>query len=189
MIAYKDYSDEQLVELLTQSDARAFEEIYLRYWKELLFFASNKIDDFEDSENIVQDIFVSIWKRRTAFGITSTLKSYLLTSVKYRIIKHFERSRFQRIYSEQLGHENDLLDNSTQEYLDFEHLRERLEQLIVELPKKSELIFRLNKQDGKTHKEIALLLNMTEKAVNTQLVRIKKTLRSKLDSYLSSILL
>ncbi|WP_316814257.1 RNA polymerase sigma-70 factor [Pedobacter heparinus] len=189
MAAYSTYTDQELTPLLREGDAAAFESLYQRYWKKLLHFANQKTGDFMEAENIVQDVFVSLWNRRENLSINSGLENYLIVSVKYRVIKLFDRQRSQRLYQEQNMAAVDLLDDSTQQYLDFDELRHRLEELIGKLPEKSALIYRMNKEEGKSHKKIAAEMGMSEKAVNSQLVRTKKILREGLHSLLLLYLL
>ncbi|WP_257668123.1 RNA polymerase sigma-70 factor [Parapedobacter tibetensis] len=189
MADYGKYTDQELFPLLKAGDDLAFKALYLRYWKKLLYFAAQKTGDFADAENIVQDIFVSLWEKRETLRLTSTLDHYLFVSVKYRVIKLLDRKRSQRLHADRNAATHDILDDSTQQYLDFEELRHRLEELIGTLPEKSELIYRMNKEEGMSHKEIGSELGMSEKAVNARLVRIKKTLRTGLNSFLGGFLL
>ncbi len=188
MSDYSQLSDIQLTDLLKNGDNAAFKTIYQRYWKKLLYFANQKTGHFPDAENLVQDVFASLWQRHKTLTITATLENYLVVSVKYRVLKRLDKQRSERLYNENRL-SSDLLDNSTQEYLDFEELRHRLEKLVAELPAHARLIFKLNKEEGKSHKEIADQLGMTEKAVNAQLVRAKKKLRDGLNSFLMNFLL
>jgi RNA polymerase sigma-70 factor (family 1) len=182
-------SDTELVALLREGNDKSFAEIYKRYWKKCLHFATQKTGDFMEGENIVQDVFVSLWNRRSGFQITSNLSNYLIVSVKYRVLTLLDKQRSQRIYKEVELLNADILDDSTQNYLDFQELQHRLEELIGTLPEKSALIFRMNKEDGMSHREIATELGMSEKAINAQLVRTKKTLRTALNTFLHTLLL
>lgn len=188
MADYGTYTDQELLALLREENERAFAALYERYWKRLLHFAAQKTGDFAEAENIVQDIFVSLWDKRSTLHITTTLSGYLMVSVKYRVIKLLDRQRTMRIHAERNA-VHDILDDSTQQYLDFEELRHRLEELIAMLPEKSALIYRMNKEEGMSHKDIADELGMSEKAVNARLVRIKKTLRTGLNSFITGFLL
>lgn len=181
--------DHELVLLLRAGQHAAFEAIYNRYWKRILHLAIQKTSDIIESENIVQDIFVSLWKRRETLNISSSLNNYLVVSVKYRVIKWLDKQRVQRLYEGEKFSGYDLLDNSTQQYLEFQELREHLEKVLATLPEKSVVIYRMNKDDGMSHREIAVTLGMTEKAINSHLVRTKKVLRAHLGNFLTSFLL
>jgi RNA polymerase sigma factor (sigma-70 family) len=182
-------SDKELLELMSRDNRLAFNLLYYRYWNIVFSFALRKTTDVMDAENIVQDIFFSLWQRRFKLQITGDFQNYLVVAVKYQVIKLLNRQRSQQIFENQASSSLDMVDDSTQEYLAFEELYERLEATICSLPKRSQLIYRLNKEDGFSYKEIGDKLNLTEKAVGLHLVRIKKTLRSKLSGFLTAIFL
>lgn len=189
MKIYPDLTDSELIALLCDGDENAFAEIYNRYWKQVLYFAAQKTGDMTVAEDIVQDVFVSLWKRRTSLDIKSEFKNYLIVSIKYRVLKFLSRERIKRLAEESNSLTYDLLDDSTQQYLDFDELRSVLEEMICKLPEKSALIYRMNKEDGLSHREIAYEMGMSEKAVNSSLVRTKKVLRAGLHSFLFGFLL
>jgi len=189
MEALKDLTNLELIALLRTDNHHAFSELYERYWKKLLYFAAQRTSEFADAENIVQDIFVSLWEKRATLHLTSTLDNYLYVSVKYRIIKLLDSQRTRRLHAETRALSGDLLDDSTQEYLNFEELRQRLEEFIGTLPAQSRLIYLMRKEEGRSHQEIAEKLGLSEKAVNARLVRIKKQLRTGLDTFLTGFLL
>jgi len=185
--ALEKHSDSELLSLVGESNAAAFDILYKRYWKKVLSLAHQKTGDLMEAENIVQDVFVSLWKRKETIVIHGEFASYLFVSVKYRVLKVLAQRKAK--YAESLELAGDLLDDSTQEYLAFDELKARLEQLIGTLPEKSQLIYRLSRDDGKSYKEIANELNISEKAVDAHLVRAKRTLRTGLGSFLGNFLL
>ena len=178
MLSYHMLSDSELLDLMARGKEHAFNELFNRYWDKLLQTAIHKVDDVMEAENIVQDVFVSLWKRRKTLEIKGSFSHYLLVSVKYRVIKTLNRQRMHRLYREEGLAGADLLDDSTQQYLDFQELKQRLEELVGNLPEKARLIYCMNKDEGMSYREIAEELNMTEKAVDAHLVRARKILRS-----------
>jgi RNA polymerase sigma-70 factor (ECF subfamily) len=189
MSDYSSLADQELLQLMKQDKQPAFDELYNRYWKKVLAVAIHKINDIAESESIVQDIFFSLWKRRLDIQISTSFNNYLMASVKYRVIKVLDKQRRQRLYEEQSPSSTDLIDDSTQQYIEYEELRRRLEELVGLLPHTCQLIYRMNKEEGKSYKEIANELGVSEKSVDAHLVRAKKTIRSGLDTYLSSFFL
>lgn len=189
MEALKNFTNLELISLLRTDNHHAFSALYERFWKKLLYFAAQRTTSFADAENIVQDVFVSLWERRASLQLTSTLENYLYVSVKYRIIKLLDSQRVRRRHAETMAENGDLFDDSTQEYLNFEELRQRLEEFIGTLPEQSRLIYLMRNEENQSHHEIAEKLGLSEKAVNARLVRIKKQLRAGLDTFLTGFLL
>jgi RNA polymerase sigma factor (sigma-70 family) len=181
---HKELSDNELLLMLkNKSNNDAFITLYNRYWSMVLNFAYQKTNDLMIAEDITQDIFVSLWKRREELEITNNFKNYLMVSIKYRVIKVLDKKR-------KLNLEKDLsiipiLDNSTQEWLEFTELKKRLEALVIDLPEKYEIVYRLNKEKGFSHKQISKTLQISEQAVNSRLVRARKMLTLGLRNYMS----
>jgi len=184
---YKNFTDIELVATLKTGDKTAFAEIYNRYWDKLFSIAGHKLDQLEDAEEVVQNIFISLWNRRATLNITSTLNSYLAVSVKYRVIKVLEKQYHQRKYADSLGKQQGL-DDSTQEWLEFTELKAQLERLVRELPDKCQLVYRMSREDGFSQKEIAGKLDISEKTVEAHLGKALKTIRSGLNIFISTLL-
>ncbi|WP_333863125.1 RNA polymerase sigma-70 factor [Sphingobacterium sp.] len=178
-------SDEELILLIQQDDNLAFEALYDRYWKKLYYQAARKTNSLEDAQEIVQNIFASLWLRRHQLRIESNLASYLAVAVKYKVFKHLA----QQYKQEALRHEADWVDfdNSTEDWLQFEELRVRLDQLVSELPEKCQLIFKLSREEGLTYKQIAENLNISVKTVETQLSRALKKIRTGIQRFLITL--
>lgn len=182
-------SDAELLDLVRKGDRAAFDQLYYRYWKKLLHFAVQKTDDFMEAENLVQDVFVSLWQRRESIELRGSLAAYLTVSVKYRVINWLDRKRSVRLYGENDELLHDPIDLSTLQYLEHSQLKAQLELLVNELPQQAQLVFRLSQNEGLSHREIAEELDISEKAVNAHLVRSRKALRLRLGSFLHSWLL
>ncbi|MDR2272986.1 MAG: RNA polymerase sigma-70 factor [Sphingobacterium sp.] len=186
MIELKTYTDTDLTTLMAQGDHDAFTEIYKRYWKRLFHIASLRLNDPEEAEEVVQNIFVTLWDRREKLEITTSLNAYLAMSVKYRIIKVLDKHYNQQKYVESIT--KSILDDSTQQWLEFLDLKEILEKTVAELPEKCQLVFRMSRDRHMSQKEIARELDITEKTVEAHIGKAIKTLRKKLGRFLSLLL-
>ncbi|MFC7523788.1 RNA polymerase sigma-70 factor [Parapedobacter sp. GCM10030251] len=187
MNSYTERSDRDLIVLLKGDDELAFTELYNRYWKKLFIVAANRLTHLEDAEEIVQDLFATLWHRRHTLDLTSELAHYLTVSVKYRVIKLLDKYHNQRRYINAIL-SNDKVDNSTQEQLAFDELREELAAYVNQLPEKCRLVFRLSREDGYSQKQIAETLQISEKTVEAHLGKAFKTLRAKLASFMITLL-
>jgi len=181
---YTILNDKELIILLSSNDMQAFTEIYNRYWKKLFSIAANKIQDLDDAEEIVQDIFVALWKRRDKLSVINTLSPYLAVSVKYRVIKLLDKRNNQQKYANySKGHIN-VADHSTEQWLEFEELKDRLMEFVAELPEKCRLVYQLSREAGYSQKMIAGEMGISEKTVEAHLGKALKTLRARLSQFL-----
>jgi RNA polymerase sigma-70 factor (family 1) len=188
MDVFNNHTDSELLQLLKAGSDAAFTAIYNRYWNKLFAVAVGKIKDLDEAEELVQELFVSLWKRRQELEITSGLEVYLAVSVKYKVIKILGKRYKLRKYKDSLD-ELGIVDDSTQQWLAFEELRERLSKLVGELPGKCQLVYRLSREKGYSQKQIAKELNISEKTVEAHLGKALKTLRTGLNQFLLSFLL
>ncbi|MBE8721846.1 RNA polymerase sigma-70 factor [Sphingobacterium pedocola] len=187
MRSYSNHTDVELLSLLIQSDAVAFTEIYNRYWKKLFVLAANRMHNLEDAEEVVQDIFTSLWNRRDKVEITSELSSYLAVSVKYRVIRTLNRYYNMQKYVDAALTDH-AIDDSTQQYLAFDELRTELGKYVQQLPEKCKLVFQLSREEGYSQKQISEELGISEKTVEAHLGKAFKTLRSKLTNFMVTLL-
>lgn len=177
MASYTTYNDELLVQLLQSDDEKAFREIYERYWKRLLYVAGKKLKDIALAEELVQDVFLDIWKRRSSLIITGELQAYLSVAMKYKVIKAQARLQRAEDYKLFAAHNLSQSASSTEEYLDFEELKDRLQQLVADLPEKCRLAYKL-REEGLSQREIAQQMKISESTVESHIVKALKSLRS-----------
>jgi RNA polymerase sigma-70 factor (family 1) len=180
---YYSYGDVMLLQLLAKDDYDAFTEIYNRYWEKLLFVAGTKCRNLAAAEEIVQDIFTELWNRRQQLNITNTLEGYLAASVKYRVINF--QAKLKRALDYQAFASTSLTpyENTTEQQLNFNELKRRVEQLVSKLPDKCRITYQLSKEDGLSQKEIASRLGISEKGVEANLSRAMKSLRLQLKNF------
>lgn len=165
-------TDQQLIEQLPHKE-QAFTEIYNRYWDKLLYVASIKLKNITIAEEIVQDVFLDLWKRREHVAITGSLEAYLSVAVKYRIINtHAKIKREQDYLNNQL-----IVPRSTEPWLDEKELQKNYQKLVSQLPEKCRITYQLSREEGLSLKEIAGKMSVSQKAVEANLTRSLKLLR------------
>ena len=162
---------------LKQSDEAAFAQIYNGYWKPLFYLAATRLKSLSDAEEVVQDIFLDIWNRREELAIAS-LSSYLAVSVKYRVINLLAKKARQQRQEQALAKEVSLLDSSAEASINLSSLQRELEKQTARLPEKCRLVFRLSREEGYSHKEIAAQLRISEKTVESHLTKALRQLRA-----------
>lgn len=172
---YSLYDEKKLLILLSNDDDLAFSEIYNRYWKKLVAIAYNRIKDIQQTEDIVQDVFVGLWKNRHESTINS-LENYLATAVKYNVfnkIKNIEKAKkFQK--SNQLTL---VFDSQIEATLHYKKILETVATEIELLPEKCRLVFKYSRMNNLPVKEIASIMNISPKTVENQLNKAIKRLK------------
>lgn len=171
--------------MIQQGDTLAFDEMYEKYWAKLYAFAYNRLREKEACEEIIQDIFVSLWANRENLQITSSLSGYLFQAVKYQMLNFMKSTQVRNSYIDSFNHFRDaLFDDSTNEQMALNDLKMMLEKSIEELPDKCQEVFRLSRIHHLSIQEIALQLNISHKTVENHLTKALKHLRSSLGDFL-----
>lgn len=179
---FESCSDEMLLQFLLKDDMNAFEEIYHRYWPRLYSMGYKRLKMREAVEELVQDIFSSLWINRHT-TIVNTLSSYLLTSMKYKVINYVRHEMVKQNFVEEKTTWSSALDNSTEESVLLEDLQIALEREVNRLPVACQNVFRLSRQENLTMKQVARQLGLSEKTVENQLGKAYKVLRTNLKHF------
>jgi len=179
---FKANSDEGLVKFLKQQEFGAFEEIYLRYWKKLYSSAFKRVQSREVAEELVQDIFTSLWVNRETLAI-EILSAYLYTAIKYKVINYLEKELSRRAYSEFQIQSAIRVSNSTEEMVLLNELNMALEKEIQKLPPKRQQIFKMSREERLSIKEVASNLGISEKTAENQLGRAIKVIKMNLKHF------
>jgi len=186
MTGYSAYTDQELVALLKQGDEAAFTEIYNRYWSKMLAISYNHIKDKSAAQEIVQELFVSVWNRRGAVEIDN-LKNYLATAIKFLVFKQFERERRRRTIEDNINLQGNF--NEEEEKIEARFLQEYINGQVEQLPEKCRMVFNYSRVENMTIPEIAKKMGISEKTVEGHLTKGLKTLKVNLkDSGVLSII-
>lgn len=185
MPVYSKYADHILLDFLKEDDQLAYTEIFERYSKILVNHAYKMLGNQDEANDVVQEVFLSIWNKRNELAITGSLSSYLYKATKNRILNHIAHEKVVSRYADSISGfiENDyvLADSKLRE----EELEAIIAKEIALLPEKMREVFLLRKVEELSYDEIALQLNITDKTAKQQVYNSLKILREKLKSLMS----
>jgi RNA polymerase sigma-70 factor (ECF subfamily) len=177
---------------LKQGDREIFKELYKLYYSRLYYFSKEYVNDEHVAETIVNDCFLTLWKKRDSLHENSNLNAYLYTLCKNNCITYINRILSKEKITEYLSDEYifnklnyDALVNLDTSELSFHQLESRVELAINSLPPQCQKIFRLSRYDNLKNKEIADELNISVKAVEAQISKALKVLRVQLKDYVA----
>lgn len=173
-------TDQELTDLLLSGDEKAFNQIFKRYNALLYIHAFKKLDNREESKDVVQEVFATLWAKREHIIFKTNLAGYLYTAVRNKI---FDFVSHQQVASKYIVSLEDFLDHGTvvtDHLIREKQITELIDQEINLLPPRMRAVFILSRKHYKSHKEIAAELNITEETVKDQVKKALKILRSKL---------
>ena len=156
----------------------AFSVLYDRYWDRIFYIAAGKLNDHALAEDVVQDIFTDLWRRRDDLHIEGSTAAYLAVAVKYRVINMQARRQRAERYKKDMATPEATTGQDVEDLLRFKELYQRLAKHIVHLPEKAKIAFKLSRESGLSHKEIARVMHISEKAVEKNIARAIRSVRS-----------
>ena len=154
-----------------------FEKLYKRFQPSLINYAYYLTRSSEDSVELVNDVFLSVWNKRNQLKLDSNLKTYLYTAVKNRSINHIKKNKLVIVFDEQIDTLSDF--EADHSLLEKEQLI-IIQQIMNDLPSKCKQVFAMSRIDQLSNKEIASFLDISIKTVEAQITKALKIFRKKL---------
>lgn len=181
-----DYSDQELVQLIRQGQEDAFTELFRRYWQPLYIKADTILRNPAVSKDIVQEVFLSVWTRRTDLAIQS-VKGYLEQAIRFSVFRAIRDSKADLQMQTRLASATaDILEDDP---MLFKEQQELLEYLIGRLPADWREVFRLSRKDQLSYQEIADRLQVSERAVEYRIAKSLEFFRDHYPYLLASLLM
>ncbi|HEY0670037.1 MAG TPA: RNA polymerase sigma-70 factor [Sphingobacteriaceae bacterium] len=181
MLAHKLYSDSELLDCLKTGDQLAFAEIYERYWKVMYLHALKMSRNEDDSKDLVQELFASLWTKSTEISCNANLSGYLYVSLRNKIINLIQQKNIRRDYLSSLAEFAEETRNATFEQITEKEILTVVEKEIQNLPQKMRHIFELSRKQNLSHKQIATQLEISDKTVKKQIGYAIKIIKLRLD--------
>ncbi|UZR96631.1 RNA polymerase sigma-70 factor [Chondrinema litorale] len=167
------------VALLKAGDIKAFKQVYDTNWDRLFRISYKYLQNKQDAEEAVHDIFTTFWKYRNNLDVNQGIHGYLLKITQTTLLKIVRRKKIEYV---SYPHENIVSSNLTENEVIIRNLEEYSSSLIDELPEKRKLIFQMSRNEGMSYDEIAKQLNISKKTVENQMSAALKFLRKKLSA-------
>ncbi|MGX5820600.1 RNA polymerase sigma factor [Chitinophaga lutea] len=177
----KNYADHQLIALLQQDSEPAFREIYDRHWKSLYETAWRKTSA-EDAGDLVQEIFLYLWKNRAQIQIQAQLNTYLHAALRHKIIDFYRLESARGVYHAQLFPAGSFPAND----YEVKELNAVIQAAIRKMPERMRQIFVLNRDGGLPSAEIARQLSLSDQTVRNQISTAIRRVRTAVERYLSA---
>ncbi|OEK07268.1 hypothetical protein BFP71_05075 [Roseivirga misakiensis] len=179
----------ELQQELSQGSEKAFENVFLKYFKVLTVFAKKFVGDLQIAEDLVQEVLVKLYENRKTAQFHTSLKAFLFQSVRNKCIDHLRSVKSKSEHHEQIKQANfdDQFDfNDTMIETELE---ERIHNAIQQLPTQCQQVFKMSRLEGKRNQEIADILKISKRTVETQISNALKRLRIDVFEYLKALII
>ena len=170
----------ELVKAIKTSDNHAFKEFCRIYYEPLYRFLWRKTRDEQTSLDLVQELFLNIWKHRKNLDESRSVKPYLYRSANNLAINHLKKKAVRQSYF--VATPSAGLQSRPDGKREFQ---EYLDDVLQDLPEDQRIVFILNKFEGFKYAEIAETLQISIKTVESRMSKALKHLREKLRHLLS----
>lgn len=180
--------EKELIIRLIEGDAEAFEKIYYTYAERVYYFAYRYLQNEEDTEEIVQDVFTRIWENRDKIDPELSFSGYILTTTKNTIFNINRKKVNHQAYCTYLINYLQQSRHHVEDQIIYNDLMELLEKTIADLPPKRQEIFRLSRFQGMPYKEISRKLSISEKTIETHMRLALRDIKRVLQPVLEKII-
>lgn len=171
-------SDIDLVERIRKGSIDAFDILFMKYNQRLYHFSLGYLKSGEDAEDMIQEVFIQLWKNRDKLDPQYSFNSYIFTITKNKILNIIRKRVYEKKYLDTVSAKQVLPDFTTDNQVDFKELLEISQEAIDTLPPKRKQIFKMSRDEGMTYEKIAIHLKISKKTVENQMGMTLKTLRT-----------
>ena len=173
---------------LPESDAAArFDALTRAHYAGLCNFAFRFVGSRDIAEDIVQDVLVGVWRRHQYFDYSDPLP-YLYQSVRNQVVSYARKRTVRERWLQRVRREPQPVSETAAASAETSDLAQAIAVAIDALPERCRLIFTMSREQDLTYQEIAGILGISVKTVETQMSRALKTLRSGLAGYLPPLI-
>ena len=175
-------SEAELIALLKQGSEEAFRSLYEMYARRLYAFCMEYTYSREDTEEIVQDAFVWLWRNRSSIRQETTIKNILFLRVRHFLINAWRAKQNTPLFEDYVDYIN-LIPAESRDPLEYEDFKDKVVSIIDQLPKTQSEVVRMSRLQGFKNKEIAEKLRLSEQTVKNALSLGLKYLKEKLGTF------
>jgi len=169
-------TDEELLRRIKHDDSKALKILFERYYPSLCSFAFRFVKTIHLAEEAVSDVFLTIWIKKENIEIRTNLKTYLYAAVRNQSMNYVKHHTFSFEDIETVDTQDAISEFHPHAQMIYEELKDDIDALLRQLPEKRQIIFRMNRIDGLSYKEIAEILSISIHTVQNQMVAAVKFL-------------
>lgn len=176
-------TEQDLLTELRRGSEDAYDVVFRTCYARMVHFAAGMLGDTATAEEIVQDVMLELWRRRTTLTVETSLQAYLFRATRNRALNHLRHEKVvargmafaaQQMFSPPRGDRN----------LSEAEIDVALQSSIATLPARCREVFELSRLQGLKYNEIAAALGISVKTVEAQMGKALKILREKMSPFL-----
>jgi len=177
------YTDKELIRLLDDDSERAIVLIFEAYYSYICKAVYRIIPHAALVEDLAQEVFLELWRKRSQLRITTSLKAYLRRAAVNKSLNYIRDERV-KLTDEARAPEIQAKRAGALERMEAQELQAVIDQAVDSLPDRCRIIFVLSRFEDMAYKEIAEQLGISAKTVENQISKALRHLREQLGPYL-----
>lgn len=174
------YDEKELLKLASSGNEKAFTYLFHQHKNKLFGYLFRLTNSQEITEDIIQDIFLKLWKDKSDLINIVQFDAYLFRMAKNQAINSFKNIARQTLLYAEYFDTLSIEDYSTDNLLQFDETQKLLNQIIETLPPQQKLVFKLSREQHLKHDEIAQMLNLSPNTVKNHIIQAINTIKQKL---------
>jgi RNA polymerase sigma-70 factor (family 1) len=178
---------QQLQQKIARGDQRSFEDLYRLFYARLLNFALLYVHKREIAEEVVNDVMINVWNKQQTLQQVQNLETYIFAAVRNQALNYMSKYSAWHVLSDASYEQSAIINlNDPEKELEWKEISFHLKRAIDQLPGQCRTVFKLIKEEGFRYKQVAEILNVSSRTVETQLFRAIKKLDKIIAVYLEN---
>jgi RNA polymerase sigma-70 factor (family 1) len=161
-------------------DELIFTDLYNQYWERMYAICYQHSSDAEQSREMVQDIFRSLWEKRADLKIQTSIEHYLMKAARLKACEHIRNKVSRDEHQNHLQQIAEVQSDHTEQQILYRDLAGQVSVLVDGLSLQCRTVYRMNLDEDISNKEIADRLSLSEKTVSYHLVKARAILKARL---------
>lgn len=172
----------EFINLIKKGDDEAFSQLVNLYSRRLFAYAVSLSGDYSFAKDIVQEVFLKTFEYRKKLNPDYSIESFLYRITYNQFVNNYHKNQsLLKVHDEYVKYLNQTIEDKNEQ--DFDRMINLVNKAIEKLPKKCKEIFILSKKEGYTNMEIAEILSISIKTVESQITIAFKQLKKQTDSF------
>lgn len=175
------FNDQQLILLIAGGNQAAMSVLYERYYEMLCRAAFKRLQNESVVEELVQDVFINIWKKAAELDPEGSIKSYLFATLRNKVLYEIRASIAIAKHAVSLTQQDTAYMPDSFELLHTKHLEQKFHSVVNDLPPQCREAFKLSRLENLPYKSIAermnISVNTVEKHIGKALGVLRKSFR------------
>jgi RNA polymerase sigma-70 factor (ECF subfamily) len=170
-------SDEELAASIVAGSANAFEQLFRAHYPGMCVFAARMVSSRDVAEDLVQEVFLYVWRQRDVWRVESSVRQYLYSALRHGALRFL---RHERVVQKRQPETIALFDRAPRladADLESSETISLVQAAVARLPERCRLVYTLHREQGMSYAEVAAVMGISAKTVDVQMGRALKSLR------------